>query len=253
MLGVNAVPRTPADTISSEIGPARKIRLLVQAGRHPLVDGPALGYLIQTGAAEPAPDSVVFPSPTLTLERGRPVAITVVNRLTEPTAVHWHGMELESYPDGVPGISGIPPRLLQAIQPGDSFTARFTPKRAGTFIYHSHSNELEQLSRGLYAPLLVVEPGTRPDPATDHVVLVGMGGVFVEPDSLKALVNGSRDPAPMRLQAGRSHRLRLISIDADHRIEFSLRRDSAPGQWRRLAVDGAALPASTSGAWPRLG
>ncbi len=244
VLGVNVAPRTPEDTVSSETGPARNIRLLVQAGRHPLVDGAALGYLIQTGTTEPAPDSVVFPSPTLVLERGRPVAITVVNRLPEPTAVHWHGMELESYPDGVPGISGIPPRLLLAIQPGDSFVARFTPKRAGTFIYHSHSNEMEQLSRGLYAPLLVVEPGTLPDPATDHVVLVGMGGVFVEPDSLKALVNGRRDPAPLRLQAGRAHRLRLISIDADHRIEFSLRRDAAPVQWRMLAIDGAELPAA---------
>jgi len=242
VLGINAAPRTPEDTVSSEAGGARRIRLLVQSAPGRLHDGPALGYVIQQGDRQPAPDSVTLPSPTLVLERGKPVAITVVNHLAEPTAVHWHGMELESYPDGVPGVSGIPPRLLPAIQPGDSFTARFTPKRAGTFIYHSHNNELEQLSRGLYAPLLVVEPGTRPDPATDHLVLVGLGGVFAEPDTLQALVNGSRTPALLLLAAGKAHRFRLISIETDHRIEFSLRRDSALVQWRALAVDGAELP-----------
>ena len=50
-------------------------------------------------------------------------------------------------------------RLLRAIAPGDSFTAEFTPPRAGTFIYHSHANELIQISGGLYGPLIVVEPG----------------------------------------------------------------------------------------------
>lgn len=242
VLGINAAPRTPQDTVSSEIGAARHIRLLVQSAPGRLHDGPALGYVIQTGAEEPARDSVTLPSPTLVLERGKPVAITVVNHLAEPTAVHWHGMELESYPDGVPGVSGIPPRLLTPIQPGDSFTARFTPKRAGTFIYHSHNNELEQLSRGLYAPLLVVEPGTRPDPTIDHVVLVGLGGLFAEPDSTKALVNGSRTPAPMLLQRGRPHRFRLINIEAEHRIKFSLRRDTTLVPWRKVAVDGAELP-----------
>ena len=42
------------------------------------------------------------------LQRGEPVRITVVNHLDEPTAVHWHGIELESFPDGVPGWSGSP-------------------------------------------------------------------------------------------------------------------------------------------------
>jgi manganese oxidase len=39
--------------------------------------------------------------PTLVLRRGEPVAITLVNRLSEATSIHWHGMELESYYDGV--------------------------------------------------------------------------------------------------------------------------------------------------------
>ena len=48
------------------------------------------------------------PGPVLVLTRGEPVEITLVNRMTEPTAIHWHGIELESYDDGVPGWGGSP-------------------------------------------------------------------------------------------------------------------------------------------------
>ena len=59
------------------------------------------------------------------------------------------------------------------IAPGGSFVVRLTPPRAGTFIYHTHVHDYRQLTSGLYGPLLVVEPGERWDPATDHVVVLG--------------------------------------------------------------------------------
>ena len=61
------------------------------------------------------------------MKRGEPVSITVVNQLPEPTAVHWHGIELESYYDGVAGFAGEGKRIAPAIPPGGSFEARFTP------------------------------------------------------------------------------------------------------------------------------
>ena len=78
------------------------------------------------------PNQVTLPGPTLLLERGRPVEITIVNQLSEPTAVHWHGMELESYYDGVAGWGIRGHELTPTIAPGQSFCARFTPPRAGT-------------------------------------------------------------------------------------------------------------------------
>jgi manganese oxidase len=99
------------------------------------------------------------------------VRITVVNRLPEPTAVHWHGIELESYYDGVPGFSGLGRRTTPLIAPGDSFEVRFTPPRAGTFIYHTHADEERQQLAGLAGALVVREPGTTPDPARDIPVL----------------------------------------------------------------------------------
>jgi hypothetical protein len=184
----------------------------------------------------------------LVLRKGEPVAITVVNHLKEPTAVHWHGIELESFSDGVPGWSGTPGKIMPPIQPGDSFVAEFVPPRAGTFIYHTHSNEQLQMGAGLYGALLVVDPATPFDPAAERIILLGGGGPA---DSMPTfgspgLVNGSADPEPMVLDAGTTYRLRLININPDWRVIFSLMSDSALAVWRPVAKDGADLPAALS-------
>jgi FtsP/CotA-like multicopper oxidase with cupredoxin domain len=209
---------------------------------------PGYGYVLQSGDREPARDSINIPGAPLILTRGEPVRITVVNHLTDVTAVHWHGIELESAPDGVPGWSGIPPSVTPAIQPGDSFVAAFTPPRAGTFIYHTHVNELEQLHLGLYGPLIVVAPGASWNADTDHVVVVSPDGEST--DSTRGLINGSADPAPLRIRAGLVHRLRLINIHGDDRIVFTLRQRDSVFQWRPVAKDGAELPPALS-VWRR--
>ena len=38
--------------------------------------------------------------------RGEPVDITLVNNLNEATSMHWHGLELDSYYDGVTAGAG---------------------------------------------------------------------------------------------------------------------------------------------------
>jgi FtsP/CotA-like multicopper oxidase with cupredoxin domain len=169
-----------------------------------------------------------------------------VNHLAEATAVHWHGIELESFPDGIPGWSGTPGRIMPPVAPADSFVAEFVPPRSGTFIYHTHSNEQLQMGGGLYGPLLVVDPDQPYDPDTDRVILVGGAG---PPDSLPqfdfqspGLVNGSPAPPPMELSAGKTYRLRLININPDWRVIFSLMSDSALARWRPVAKDGADLP-----------
>jgi hypothetical protein len=57
-----------------------------------------------------------------------------------------------------------------------------------------------------------------------------------------ALVNGRRFPTPLRLTAGETHRLRLVSIHPDWRISLTLRNDSTVARWRAVAKDGADLP-----------
>jgi manganese oxidase len=219
--------------------PSRRLRLLVQERAHGYGKESALGFVLDNGVSHPAPDSVEIPGPTLSLTRGEPVEITVVNRLHTATTVHWHGIELESYYDGVAGWSGAAQSVAPLIAPSDSFVARFTPPRSGTFMYHAHVGELRQIASGLYAPLLVIEPGqTR---ANDQVLLFSQNG----PDTLALVaVNGHDKPNTIALRAGEPSRLRFINITAQDEIDGVLVRGADTLTWRDVAKDGATLSAA---------
>jgi manganese oxidase len=231
----------------------REIRLLIQSTSRRFVvqTGPtsfdttaAYGYVVDQRTAPVPHDSVPVLSPTLVLRRGEPVRVTLVNHLRAPTAVHWHGIELkDSYFDGVPGWSGMPGHIAPAIAPGDSFVAEFTPPRAGTYMYHSHSNESVQIGLGLYGAIVVVDSGRTYDPTTDRMFVIGKNG----PDTHHGRVNGLVDPAPETLTVGTTYRFRIVEINPDWRVFASLRTDSMPDStvlhWRPVAKDGADLPA----------
>jgi manganese oxidase len=154
--------------------------------------------------------------------------------------VHWHGMELESYYDGVAdwGVHGN--RITPMINPGASFRVRFTPPRAGTFMYHTHLHDQEQLSGGLYGPLIVVEPGAKFDPEHDHVVVLSRGGP--RPTEGRVLFNGGVKPPTLHWRTGQRYRLRFINIAAFDGIGVALRAPEKQLQWRAIARDGADLP-----------
>jgi FtsP/CotA-like multicopper oxidase with cupredoxin domain len=216
----------------------RTLRLFVQEGRPRRHSPRAMGFVLQRDR-EPQADSVEIPGGVLVLTRGEPTDVVVINRLHEPTAVHWHGLELESWSDGVAAWSGAGNRVAPEIQPGDSFTARLTLRRAGTFIYHTHLDDFEQLTSGLYGAIVVLEPGRRFDPATDHVYVVGWDGPG---DPADYVVNGDTIAPPLELAAGVTHRFRFVNIGMAGRVIFSLTADSALAVWQPVAKDGADLP-----------
>jgi len=224
-------------------GTARRLRLFAQEGARHGRAPRAMGFVLQHGDAAPAPDSVEVPGTVLTLTRGEPTDVTVINRLDEPTAVHWHGLELESYSDGVAWWSGYGNRVAPEIQPGDSFIAHLTLRRAGTFIYHTHLNDLEQLTSGMYGALVALEPGHAFDPATDHVYVAGWDG---DEDPPHIVINGDSVGPPLDLAAGVVHRFRLVNIGMAALVRFSLSSDSGLVIWRRVARDGADLPPQQS-------
>ena len=238
VLGITVTGSSPP---SERTATTRRLRLFVQSDSAPGDSDRRFGYVLQRGA-RPARDSVQFPGPVLVLTRGEPTSIEVVNRTAEPTAVHWHGIELESYYDGVAGWSGMPGmpgRTTPAVHPGKSFEVRITPTRAGTFMYHTHVDELRQQFGGLVGALLVLEPGERRDPERDLVFLISDGV------PQRVYVNGSLDPPTVPLRVGRAYRLRLADI-AVFRMTLNIRlvRDSTVLAWRPIAKDGFALPAA---------
>ena len=238
VLGITVTGSPPR---SARWRPTNRLRLFVQSDSAPGDTDRRFGYVLQRGA-EPARDSVQLPGPVLVLTRGLSTAIEVVNRTAEPTAVHWHGLELESYYDGVAGWSGMPGTAsgtMPAVRPGQSFEVRITPPRAGTFMYHTHFDDLRQQLGGLVGALLVLEPGERWDRERDLVFLISDG----IPE--RVYINGSLDPPTVPLRVGRTYRLRLADIAA-FRMALNIRlvRDSTVLAWRPIAKDGFALPAA---------
>jgi FtsP/CotA-like multicopper oxidase with cupredoxin domain len=221
--------------------PARALRLLVRENAGSTLETPFFAFAWQEGAVVPAADSGMRVGPPIVLTRGQPVRINVVNALREPTAVHWHGIELDSYYDGVAGFSGAGKRLSPVIAPGDSFEVRFTPPRSGTFIYHTHVDEERQQLAGLAGPLLVVEPGAR-DARSDHSVLITSPGALAL-SRTSVLLNGMLTPAPLALVAGRANRVRLVNITTRRpNLRVELRDDSGVVAWRPVSKDGLAIP-----------
>lgn len=244
ILGVNvlpaAIPRSaPTAAANTQV---HKFRLLVRERPATTRTFPGYSYdLAEPGHATPVNQLPPVGNP-LILTRGEPAEIEVVNQLKEPTTVHWHGIELESYYDGVPGWSGTSKHTSPPIAPRGTFLARMTPPRAGTFIYHSHWQERKQLGGGLTGPIIVLPPGEKFDPETEKIFLFSRDGTDgTEP----LLLNGISQPVPIPLTVGTRYRLRFINITpVDSVLSYSIVDSSgAPVQWRAIAKDGWDLPA----------
>jgi FtsP/CotA-like multicopper oxidase with cupredoxin domain len=181
------------------------------------------------------------PGPPLVFHQYEAVNVTVHNRLAVPTGIHWHGLELDAWADGVPNWSASDGRVSPAIAPGESFTYRLSLLRPGTFIYHSHLDDIHQLTGGLYGALLVLPEGERFDPQTDHVMIWGWN----HPDGAgmdQMDLNGRREQPDATIQVGEGHRFRVINIAPAGRISVWLTLDDVIVPITLHAKDGADLP-----------
>ncbi len=144
----------------------------------------------------------------------------------------------------MPGFSGMGRQVTPLIAPSDSFEVRFTPPRAGTFIYHTHADETRQQHAGLAGALVVREPGTTRDPAADIPLVITSPTEFALNRSA-ALVNGTTSPPPITMTVSRTYRLRLIQMTVPRvAATVELRSGDTLAVWRPVAKDGADLPAT---------
>jgi FtsP/CotA-like multicopper oxidase with cupredoxin domain len=209
---------------------------------------PSFGFVLTGDRLADPPAAASAPGPPLVLRRGEPVEITVQNHLGESTALHWHGMELDSYYDGVHNWSGIDRKLAPMIEPDRAFVVRFTPPRTGTFMYHTHLHDQRQLPLGLYGPMLVVDDDQAYQPAADHIVMLARSGIDpAAPNVLipatPLVINGERSPV-FAWQAGVRHRIRLINITPDSIVSVALQSgQGTPLTWTPATKDGAPVPA----------
>jgi manganese oxidase len=249
VLGVSVRPKTPNTSVTNLV-PTRHLVLTAEvAGQstHKAQDESlgtvkAYRYVLGDRATNPPLDRAV--GPPIVLMRGQPVSITVRNRLPETTSVHWHGIEIDNYYDGVAGFGTDGLRVSPMIAPGQEFEAILAPPRAGTFIYHTHMNDLQQVMAGLSGPLIVVNPGETFDPDRDHIIFVTHPrssddqGKFV-------LVNGLNPAESLELWSGVKQRFRLVNFHTfSANLRFEIRDDSGLLSWRAVAKDGRDLPES---------
>jgi FtsP/CotA-like multicopper oxidase with cupredoxin domain len=241
VIGITVGPGANPEIASVETGNARKLQLLISDNPEKI---PVYRLVLHDPAARQKPEEKEQPAllgPPIVLTRGEPVEIEVKNQSSNPTAIHWHGIELENYYDGVPGWSGSGQQITPPISPGSSFVARITPPRAGTFIYHTHWHDKTQIRNGLYGPLIVLEPGQKFDRDQDRIFVFSVG--IYPPLGFALLINGQPGPDPVPLHTGKRYRFRLINITddgSDLRVRFLLKGESI--SWRVIAKDGADLP-----------
>ncbi len=88
-----------------------------------------------------------IPGPTLRFTEGDYAVMYVKNEMDVETSVHWHGMLLPNFYDGVPYLNTPP------IMPGETQKYEFPLKQAGTYWYHSHTMVQEQ--SGVYGSLVI--------------------------------------------------------------------------------------------------
>ncbi|MFQ5987151.1 MAG: multicopper oxidase family protein [Thermoplasmata archaeon] len=135
------------------------------------------------------------PSPTIRVEEGDRVRITLLNTHYFPHTIHLHGTIHPNAMDGVPDIT------QKAVKPGDRFIYEFTAKNPGTHFYHCHVQPDVHVLMGLVG-MLIIEPN-RPNNNFSHLV-PGAGRI---PDLSKAA-----------MEEGYDREYSLVYMDIDARL-----------------------------------
>jgi FtsP/CotA-like multicopper oxidase with cupredoxin domain len=188
------------------------------------------------------------PGPVIEVAQGDRVRIYVTNRLPAATSVHWHGLIL---PNGMDGVSGL---NQPVIPPGKTFRYEFLVRQHGTFMYHSHHDEMIQQALGLQG-MFISHP--RGPAAVDRDFALLMSTWFIDagtrrPDPLKMndfnvlTFNGKCYPATHPLVARTGERIRIrmgnLSPMDHHGIHLH------GYHWLVTETDGGVIP--EAGRWP---
>jgi FtsP/CotA-like multicopper oxidase with cupredoxin domain len=191
-----------------------------------------------------------YPGPIIHANWGDTVRVTIRNKLqNNGTSIHWHGIrQLRSnQQDGTNGITECP------IAPGSSRVYEWQATQYGTSWYHSHHTV--QYGEGLLGPIVINGPATANYdedlgvlPLSDWVYGQAFSlirstnhGLGIVPEAQTVLVNGTmvNDSGGgrytvLKVQKGKTYRLRLINTAVHHFFHVSL--DGHP-----LSVIGADL------------
>jgi FtsP/CotA-like multicopper oxidase with cupredoxin domain len=154
MISLNCYIGKPAHAAQADgTGEIKRFHLYATDGYLTLPDKTQVyvwGYSLQNEKG-----TAVFPAPTLTVNEGDQVEVTLTNIGPKKEGIkrvahtiHFHGLDTDQANDGVPHTS-------EAILVGDSFTYHFTATHAGTYFYHCHVDTVEHLQMGMQGAFIV--------------------------------------------------------------------------------------------------
>jgi manganese oxidase len=182
---------------------------------------------------------------------GERVRIYVTNRLPIATSVHWHGIYL---PNGMDGVAGL---TQPYIKPGETAKYEFTLRQHGTFMFHSHHDEMTQMGMGLIGMFIMHPRNPAPEYHVDRdfALMLSEWDIKVgtaRPNTLQMTdfniltMNGKVFPStgPLVCKTGDKVRIRLGNLGAmdHHPIHIH-------GYYFRItATDGEDIPLSAQ--WP---
>ena len=197
-------------------------------------------------------DSV--PGPEIHAKAGDTIRVTLVNRLPEPTTIHWHGVPVPNGMDGVPGITA------PVVPPGGSFVYEFPAPSPGTYWYHPHHDTALQVARGLYGLLVVDPPEKKWDREVPLVIgeFGGMAGAMIRPRGMGGmsgmgdamgsammagalLINGKTAPAIPALRVKRGERVLFRMLNTGNMVHPMHVHGM---RWEIVATDGFSLSQS---------
>jgi FtsP/CotA-like multicopper oxidase with cupredoxin domain len=179
-----------------------------------------------------------YPGPLLEVPQRSTIVVRFINRLDQPSSIHWHGIRLDQRFDGVPGMSQA------AVPPGDTFDYTIHFPDPGLYWYHPHVREDMQQNLGLFGNLLVRPPDpTYYGRANREETLI-----------LSDLLMGKRGPiafgtgAATHALMGRFGNLLLVNGEPEYRlsaargdvVRFYLTNASNVRTWN-LSIPGARL------------
>ncbi|MBV8851200.1 MAG: multicopper oxidase family protein [Methylobacteriaceae bacterium] len=107
------------------------------------------------------------PGPLLHAKVGEEVVVRLLNKLDQPTSLHWQGVRIQNAMDGVVGLTQKP------VMSGAVFDYRFKVPDSGLYLYRPFVAPFtsEQIARGLYGLLIVDEPSP-PQVDRDFALLI---------------------------------------------------------------------------------
>jgi FtsP/CotA-like multicopper oxidase with cupredoxin domain len=145
--------------------------------------------------------------------------------------------------------------VQRLVEPGETFEYRLVPPDAGTYWYHSHHNEAEQLERGLYGAL-IVRGEDEPEFDGERVLVLddvklnrrGQLARFGRPmqrhdgrEGETLLINGRTD-CSLEMAAGQTERWRIVNAASARFVRLSV----GGSEFRIIGSDGGLLPAPMS-------